>query len=726
VLRRLLLSLVLFGLFPPAACAGVSVGHSSWEWSNPLPQGNSIRALDFAGNRGYAAGSFGTLLATTDAGYGWTGLATGVTDDLTEVQALDIDSVVVAGGCAVRRSDDDGSTFRRLPWTASESRCRVPIVSLAFPSPGSGYLMLEDGRFYRSASGGRRWERMGDLPGSVRDGGKAAAMELAFTAADSGFATTSEGLYRTHDGGASWTLVSSQPGGLYDVFFFDSSNGYAVGDGVVLKTVDGGERWLVVTPLLASKLEARSVRCSSPLDCLVTVQGGDRIVRTIDGGLTWSSVNVGAGRAQAIGIATQERAVAAGSAGAFAVSSDSGASWVSMGGGVGGGFTRLAGASGSRAFAVGRAGRLAATSDGGQSWRYLAAPSNQDVLDVSFADDLTGFALDGAGGLFRTDDAGQSWRQLDSGNVAFPQSVLALDAERVLLIGTRGIRRSSDGGLSFRAVRRPVVRRAGLFGIDYASGRLVAYGPRAIFSSVNGGKSWRKLARPDHRPLGSVDFVSSRRGFALGKGGRLWRTRNGGRSWRELLSAGTDGPMALAFSNARDGYLVASDLFFAEGSDRPDYLLRTTNAGQSWRPQLVVNSRDVNGLLATRQGTDFLLAGSDQLFDTSSGGDRGRRSSLTLRTARRHLAAAKRITVSGRLSPAEGGERVVMSKTNLNPHSRKGGTDWTFKSVRVRSSGSFKATWKVRRSSVFVAQWTGDDERMSAGSRVLTVTVKKR
>ncbi len=726
MLRCLFLSLVLLGLLPATACAGVSVGHSGWEWSNPVPQGNSIRALDFEGDSGYAAGSFGTLLRTTDAGSSWAGLPTGVTEELTEVQAIGIDSVVAAGGCAVRRSDDGGTSFRRLPWTSSESRCRVPIASISFPSLDTGYLLLEDGRLYRSGNGGRRWERMEDVPGTVHDGGKAAALDLVFTATDAGIAASRDGLYRTADGGASWSLVSPQPAGIDGIFFFDALNGYAVGDDVVLRSVDGGTTWLPVTPIFAGKVEARSVRCASPLVCLVTAQSGDRLLRTINGGLTWNVVHLGAGRAQAVGIATQQRAVAAGSGGAFSLSADDGGSWSSMGGGLGGGFTRLAAASGSRAFAVGRAGRLAATSDGGLSWRYLAAPSDQDVIDVSFPDELTGFALDVAGALFRTDDGGSSWRPLDPGGDAFPQAVLALDADRVLLIGTRGIRRSTDGGLSFKTVRRADVRRAGLFGIDYAAGRLVAYGPRAIFSSVDGGKRWRKLARPDHRPLGTVDFVSGRSGFALGKGGRLWRTRNGGRSWRELLSAGTDGALALAFSNARDGYLVSSDLFFAEGSDRPDYLLRTTNAGASWRPQLVVNSRDVNGLLATRHGTDFLLAGSDQLFDTSSGGDRGARSRLRLRTSRRHLASPKQITVSGTLSPAEGGERVVMSKTNTNPHNRKGGTDWTYKSVRVRSDGRFRANWKVRRSSVFVAQWTGDDERMSAGSKVLSVTVPKR
>ena len=61
--------------------ASVLVGHSGWFWANPLPQGNTLRALDFAGERGYAVGDFGTVLRSGDAGGSWTGLTTGTTAD---------------------------------------------------------------------------------------------------------------------------------------------------------------------------------------------------------------------------------------------------------------------------------------------------------------------------------------------------------------------------------------------------------------------------------------------------------------------------------------------------------------------------------------------------------------------------------------------------------------------------------------------------------------------
>src|SRR5919202_1535764 len=145
----------------PAVARGADVdaGHSGWIWGNPLPQGHAIRSLEFAGLRGYAAGTFGTLLRTDDGGLTWQGVGTGFTIDLRRVRVIAPDVVVIGGGCAVRRSDDGGASFRRLPWTASDTTCSSPVSSFSFPSPATGYLALQNGNLLRTLDGGRTWRR---------------------------------------------------------------------------------------------------------------------------------------------------------------------------------------------------------------------------------------------------------------------------------------------------------------------------------------------------------------------------------------------------------------------------------------------------------------------------------------------------------------------------------------------------------------------------------------
>ena len=149
-----------------SATGAVSTGHSAWEWGNPLPQGNDILAVEFAGNRGYAAGNFGTLLTSTDAGAGWAGVPTGITANLTRIRIIDADSLVIAGGCSVRRSDDSGESFTRLAWTANDSNCPSTITSLSFPTDQAGYLLAADGSVFRTADGGRTWARKTAVPGN--------------------------------------------------------------------------------------------------------------------------------------------------------------------------------------------------------------------------------------------------------------------------------------------------------------------------------------------------------------------------------------------------------------------------------------------------------------------------------------------------------------------------------------------------------------------------------
>src|SRR3954453_18306114 len=103
-----LLSVAALALIAAAGAQSkdVTVGHSGWNWGNPQPQGNTLRAVEFAGARGFAAGAFGTLLRTDDRGRNWTGVPTGTTAALSVTGMPDENTVIVAWGFTLRRSDD--------------------------------------------------------------------------------------------------------------------------------------------------------------------------------------------------------------------------------------------------------------------------------------------------------------------------------------------------------------------------------------------------------------------------------------------------------------------------------------------------------------------------------------------------------------------------------------------------------------------------------------------
>ena len=181
-------ALALVSVLAVAQAADVTVGHSGWNWGNPQPQGNTLKAVEFEGARGFAAGAFGTLLRTDDRGRSWTGIPTGTTAAITHISIADDSTVVVGSGCVLRRSDDGGVSFSAIP-----VNCKPGIASLAFPSSQTGYLLLADGSVSKTTDGGATWTAGGAIPGTSAAGATGAAdnpTDVFFTDDNTGFAVT--------------------------------------------------------------------------------------------------------------------------------------------------------------------------------------------------------------------------------------------------------------------------------------------------------------------------------------------------------------------------------------------------------------------------------------------------------------------------------------------------------------------------------------------------------
>ena len=708
---------VLAALPAAPASANVQVGASGWQWGNPLPQGNSVRAMSFAGSSGYAAGDFGTLLKTSDGGSTWTGLPVGTFQGLTVVQALDADTVFAAGGCVARRSTDGGRTFTAVRFTAVESSCRNQLRDLSFVSRDVGFLLLQDGSVFETTDGGTQFTPRTAVPDTPAAGGGAFAAAIAFLDASTGYAASNGRLFQTLDGGVSWRLVASDGRGIRALWFANARRGFAVGNGgLVLRTDDGGATW-TSRDLGVGGVDYTSIRCSGGVLCLLTTQSGAQLVRTSDGGDTAGTVvTPSSDPVYAAAFASPTRVAAAGQHGASVVSDDGGVRFAPIGGRIAGAFTALrAGGAPDSAFAPGADGRLAKTTDGGRSWTTGNVPTTADLLDVSFPNATIGYALDADGGLFRTDNAGATWKALGTGSTRRPSAVLAPDPSVVLVVGPRGTRRSADAGETFEQVRGRAVLRKSLYGIGSArvGGAVFAWGQNALVRSVDGGINWTTLRRPTAARIVQVAFATARVGLLLDQLGRVWRTANAGRSWTRLTSVGTPDVRGVAVDAPRTATLVIGSFGSAVGG----YLLRSEDAGATWQPQFVVNEEIAGRGIIAGDGVDYLLAGNADLLFSTTGGVAGDPSELRLTTKRRRLPRAGRITVTGQLQPPGGSAQVIVAA--LTP-----GGGWSHQTVSVASNGTFVTAWRVPRgTSTFIAQWTGDFASAGAGSRPLTVTV---
>jgi photosystem II stability/assembly factor-like uncharacterized protein len=677
-----------------------------------------LTTLEFAGSRGYAAGPFGTLLRTDDGGSTWSGLATGLTQPLTAVRVLSPDSFVVAGRCALRRSDDGGRTFTRLPWTASDASCTGGISSVAFPSPSTGFLLLGNGNLLRSTDAGRTWSRRTAVPGTAATSTSSGVVptDVAFTSATVGFATTNAGsVFATADAGNTWTPVVDEPFAIRSITFAAPGIGYAVGDApFALKTTDGGAHW-TEQPLPGGAPGLAVIRCATADLCLAVSTRGDRLLRTADGGATWTSLSVANRALRTAAFASPSRAVAVGDGGATVLSDDGGATFSPLGGPLPGRFSGLRSAGPATAYAYGPGGALARTTDGGQTWREIDAATSDAIRDVAYVSLQVGFVLDVSGQLLRTDNAGDSWEILNAGTGLRPQALTALASERIVLAGPVGIRRSTDGGETFKAIPDDDVRETPLFAIDRVGTQLVASGPKALRYSHDAGARWVKLPRPTtHTRINDVDMVAYNTIYLLDADGVLWRTTDRAQHWRRLPSIGTELGYAVRFSDLRHGWVAVGEF----GSDDGGYVLRTDDGGHTWQPQLVADSALAqDGLAAASMRTGYALTRSNALLSTAQAGAAGAASRLRISTSRPHIRRNGVARIDGRLSGARGGERIVVSLRE------QGSTRWLYQEVAAASNGTFTVVTRLAHPAVFVAQWAGDERRRGAGTPALRVDV---
>ncbi|HEX8067587.1 MAG TPA: YCF48-related protein [Thermoleophilaceae bacterium] len=701
-----------------SAAAPVRTGSSGWTWGNPRPQGNNLTAIDFSGARGYAAGEFGTLLRTDDGGTSWSGIRTALTDDLSKLRVIDADTFVAGGGCTLLRSTDGGQTLRRLRFNPSAS-CSAGLAAMHFPSRDVGFLVRSDNSVLRTDDGGQRFASRTSLPAT----GGGAVNDAWFTSADNGVVVTGADtlgkVFRTTDAGQSWNEVATSSA-LRGVHFVSATVGYAVGQSEVLKTTDGGATW---TPRPVAPPSLRQVRCADEMHCVV-VSSANVVMFTDDGFDTLenaTSPSPGASAVTALwaSYASATRSVAIGGTGITWVSDDAAATFARTSAVLPQIYHRLRLTSPSTAFAPGTSGSVARTTDSGATWAAVGVPTTNDIVDVSFPTADLGYAVDVQGAVFRTDNGGGSWAILgEAASGARPNAIsAAADGNTVMLVGPVGVLRSADGGQHFDKVDAKAVSKGRFEDVDRVPGAVFLSGAKVIGLTTNEGQSWTALPRPGRgATIEQLDFVDSKTGFVLTSDGRVWSTRDRGKHWTELLTVGHSDAYGLAFGSKNDGYLAVSSF----GGSGGGWVLHTSDGGASWRPQLIErNGVASEGLVASSGGVAYALVPGADLFATDTGGDAAASSTVSLATKTRRLRRSGKATVTGRVVPSAPGARVEVDMRDSKS------TRWRRQVVTVRSDGTFTTTWTVKRTSYFVAQWAGDQERNGDGSPRLTIVVRR-
>jgi len=222
----------------------------------------------------------GWILWTTNGGLRWYTVEGTEPFRLSSIFRL-TDDTLWAGGFEgmIVNSTDKGST-----WSEKTKPITGALLGIYFENNLSGWVVGDSGKIYYTSDGGSSWVAQASGTANL-------LYKIAFSQQNEGWIVGANGtLLHTTDGGLNWNPVSlGITRELRDIEFVTSQKGWIVGGlGTVLYTTDGGATWLSKDVGTNSTINAL---CFAPDDTLkgwMVSFSGKLIIRTQDGGETWT------------------------------------------------------------------------------------------------------------------------------------------------------------------------------------------------------------------------------------------------------------------------------------------------------------------------------------------------------------------------------------------------------------------------------------------------------
>ncbi len=546
----------------------------------------------------------GDVLRSTNEGASWAPVITGLPKG---VVALDSDDVLYAGAESsdIYRSKDEGDSWDDVS-SGLHGACSFAVDKQNVLYVGN------DAGLWHSTDKGDHWSG-GWAPGlpqgptiqtiGIGPGG----ILFVATVAD-------DDVYRSTNGGTSWSRASTNlQGNFPNAFVFNSSGVLLAGtDGGIYQTVDSGKHWVLADsgawPARGFVFNAAGTLFAA---AGIINYSGEGVIRSTDGGKTWSHARTGMTNNNGFAIAIDRNgALYCGTSSGVFRSSDNGVSWS-------GGITGL-------------------------------VPPDQSVLAINNEGVIFAGGAVADSGLYRSTDNGNSWNRLSE----FPSSgcnALLVVGDSTIYAGIGGGAWSSDNGTTWTVMDTSLSNQAissfclatdgTLYAIaDPIAGGYVSKYLGAIRSTDNGA-SWTNLKKglPKYPPS---TLLITKSGTLLANvfNDKVYRSTDKGDSWFASKGIMTDYFSTMAESPngtiilgamyastddgqtwARTGFNDPGDEVFAINADgtiyahnENDTTVFSTDNGQTW-------AKAGSGLGSSSAVFALAFAPNGQLFTATNG-----------------------------------------------------------------------------------------------------------
>ncbi len=540
---------------------------------------------------------------SNDGGAHWRSLFQGTTGYFLETLAVDptdpntvyIGTEQTAGSTVpvgLLKSSNGGLAFSTL-FLAS-----VQTIAIARTNPQVIYVGTFDKGLMRSDDGGATWRSLHLPPGAapvnrvVLDPNNPNIAVAHLGVVNLGGRTCGP-LFRTTDGGATWTILApelqqcqntsqSNLSSTLDVAIAPSSgntmymagtdsNGY----GLVYRSDNSGTTWRLLSAKLASEPQTMKVDPTDP-NTLYVGTFNDGVYRTTDGGATFVRVDTGFLGGGIYALALDPR--------------NSNVIWASRG-------------ANGQGEVFGTDATLAKSTDGGVTWAEYSGPpslvvgitidqTNPNVMYVATA----GSSFAKGSGVWKSIDGGNTWAQKNNGLADLNITTIVVSP--------------SDSSTIFAGTgHRPY-------------GGMVGHG---IFKSTDAGNSWRKVNFPN-LPVNSivVNPATPSAMYAATFGQGVLKSTDGGENWSQA-GTGIASPYVYALAidpNQPSTLYAGANPFYADPKlpDPHSDVYKTTNAGGSWKA--VLQDADIEWIMLDPGSTQGVYVGDHggYIYSSPDGG----------------------------------------------------------------------------------------------------------
>lgn len=293
-----------FGLAATSTDNGVN-----WRMENILPQGKNFSslstwALDISpGGKFLTMGGQG-VIADSTAGSTWKSTYTSVplAGGYEEMEFVDCNTGIATGGSNITVTTDGGKS-----WTdkrrADFANLFINITGFSFPEASKAYFSTNAGILYRSSDLGTTMDPLYSNTNfqfnDVSTVGKDSIWVVGYNSSAASTLRTSK-IFRSVNNGVSFQEMGAFPVGatspnLTKLAFPSRTVGYAAGTrGGVFRTSDGGMTWTNISPFpsLNATMTYKEVFALNENTVFVTGNGFPRkvVYRSVDGGATWTNI----------------------------------------------------------------------------------------------------------------------------------------------------------------------------------------------------------------------------------------------------------------------------------------------------------------------------------------------------------------------------------------------------------------------------------------------------